>query len=372
MTTDISRAVRAIAGALCLLLASCSVPPEIVGIDNPEVPVASVPGATRHKVFIATTREDSEVVGALFSDLRADELGLASVEVSIPPTHVEGDLERPRKLPPDPRTEFAIVSPAIYANDTAFISAMNREFDRRSRENRDALFFVHGYNTTTTEAILRVAQFVEDSGFEGVPILFTWASAGKTTRYVYDLNSALVARPLVLDAAHIVTRTKAEDYHIFAHSMGGFLTMEAIVDAAQLNQFDRTGRLRTIVLASPDIDIDLFRSQVGQMRTTFDRFFVLLSKDDYALRASRFLAGGVPRVGAADAEALANLGVTAIDLTEINDSRTDSHSKFAGSPEVVQLIGRGLNAIPEYGRMNRTALDDLLGNAPIQVVRGGS
>lgn len=370
MTTTYSRALRAAAGLLCLLLASCTVPPEIVGIDNPEVPVDSVPGATRHKVFIATTREDSEVVGALFSDLRSDQLGLASVEVSIPPNHVEGDLERPHKIPPDPRTEFAIVSPTIYASEGAFISAMDQEFNHRTLDNRDALFFVHGYNTTTTEAILRVAQFVEDSGFKGVPVLFTWASAGKTTRYVYDLNSALVARPLLLEAAEIVTRTKAQEYHIFAHSMGGFLTMEAIVDAAQTQRFERTGQLRTIVLASPDIDLDLFRSQIGQMNSKFDRFFVLLSHDDYALRASRILAGGVPRVGASDAESLASLGVTAIDLTEINDSHTDSHSKFAGSPEVVQLIGRGLNAIPEYGNMNRTALDDLLGNIPIQVVRG--
>ena len=81
-------------------LAACGQPPEIVGIDNPEVPVDSVPQATQHKVFIATTREDSEVVGALFSDLRADGLGYASVAVSVPPSHEAGNLERPKSLPP--------------------------------------------------------------------------------------------------------------------------------------------------------------------------------------------------------------------------------------------------------------------------------
>ena len=56
------------------------------------------------------------------------------------------------------------------------------------------MFFVHGYNNTTSDAVLRLAQFVEDSGFEGVPVLFDWASAGELTRYVYDLNSSLIAR----------------------------------------------------------------------------------------------------------------------------------------------------------------------------------
>ncbi|WP_161492582.1 alpha/beta hydrolase [Pseudophaeobacter leonis] len=109
--------------------------------------------------------------------------------------------------------------------------------------------------------------------------------------------------------------------------------MEAIVDAAQAGDFDQTGRLRNVVLASPDIYYDLFRSQIGQIDTTFDRFFVLLSHDDYALRASRIIAGGVPRVGAADAEDLAQLGVHAVDLSEIHDQNSDSHSKFAGRPE---------------------------------------
>ena len=217
---------------------------------------------------------------------------------------------------------------------------------------------------------MHVGQFVEDSGFEGIPVLFTWASAGKASRYVYDLNSALVAREQVIDAAAIINRSIAKEYHLFAHSMGGFLTMEAIVYAAQTNRFNQTGRLSSIVLASPDIDLDLFRTQIASLDKNFDRFFILLSQDDFALRASRRLAGGVPRVGAADADALASLGVTAIDLSEIDDSRTSSHSKFTGSPEVVQLIGLGLNAIPEYGSSYRRPLDQVLGDLPIRVVGG--
>lgn len=349
-------------------VASCSRAPELVGVDNPEVPVGSVAQATTHKVFIATTREDSEVVGALFSELRADELGLASVEVSVPPTHVPGNLERPKSLPPDPRTEFAIIKPARYTSESAFLSTLNAELRTRSPAQREVLLFIHGYNMTTSDAILQVGQFVEDSGFKGLPVLFTWASAGRVSRYVYDLNSALVARPLLIDASELLNKSIATKFHIFAHSMGSFLTMEAIVDVAQQNQFNRTGRLQNIVLASPDIDIDLFRSQIGQINTKFDNFFVLLSKDDSALRAARQIAGGVPRVGAADAEELSTLGVNAIDLSKVQDSKTGSHSKFSGSPEVVQLIGSALNDAPAYGSRRQTILEQVIGDLPVRVV----
>lgn len=367
---DMARlALRSIVLGVVLLGVSCSRPPPVIGIDNPDIPTRSVANAIHHKVFVATTREDSEVVGALFSELRAAELGLAAVTVSVPPQHKVGELERPKSIPPNPRKEFAVIEPTIFESKGGFVSALNHELRQRRAGDRDILFFVHGYNTTTSEAILRVGQFVEDSGFKGVPVLFTWASAGKFSRYVYDLNSALVARPQLLEATAIISQSIASEYHIFAHSMGGFLTMEAIVDAAQAGDFDQTGRLRNVVLASPDIDYDLFRSQIGQIDTTFDRFFVLLSHDDYALRASRIIAGGVPRVGAADAEDLAQLGVNAIDLSEIHDQNSDSHSKFAGSPEVVQLLGLGLNKAPDLGASRVSPLADLIRDVPIRFVR---
>ena len=357
---------------VCLLnLASCTSFPEIVGIDNPDIPARSVAGTARHKIFIITTREDSEVVGALFSDLRSDQLGLASVDVSIPPTHETGKLERPKSLPPDPRREFAILDPTVYAREDAMISALNAELRTRRPGQRDALFFVHGYNTTTSEAILRVGQFVEDSGYTGVPVLFTWASAGQVSRYVYDLNSALIARPKLFEAAAILNRTNAEGYHVFAHSMGAFLTMEGLVDAQQMGRLNRSGRLHSVILASPDIDLDLFRTQMAQVDQRAETIYVLLSKDDAALRASRVVAGGVPRVGASDADALAALGVTAIDLSDIDDSSAGTHSKFAGSPEIVQLIGRGLNTTENYGAHRQNVLSDVLNEIPIRIVTGG-
>jgi esterase/lipase superfamily enzyme len=354
---------------LASVLVGCGSPPELVGVDNPEIPAESVPEVSRHRIFITSTRQASEVVGAFYSGERAPELGLASVDVTVPPVHVTGQLERPKRLPPDPRTEFAVVDPMVYRSDASFISELNRELATRPVGDRNLLVFIHGYNNTTSDAVLRLAQFVEDTDFKGVPVLFTWASAAKAPRYVYDLNSALVARVKLKEMADILAQTRAEGVNILAHSMGTFLTMEGLVDAQLAGTLGQRGRIDTIMLASPDIDIDLFKTQIELMPpAVIKKMFVLISKDDSALKISRRLAGGVPRVGAADAKDLEDLGLTVIDLSEIEDSSSGSHSKFAGSPEVVRLIGAGLNSASRFDERSTFGLDEILVGVPIRIL----
>ena len=359
-----------VTAVVALALAGCSEAPELVGIDNPVLPAVSIADVSRHRLFIATTREASEVVGAFYSGQRAPDLGFASVDVTVPPIHVLGNLERPRRLPPDPRIEFAVVDPIVYRTSPAFIAAIDRELAARPPGQRSLLVFIHGFNNTVSDAILRLGQFVEDTGFQGVPVLFTWASAASPTRYVYDLNSALIARAKMGEVANVLVQTNAESVDILAHSMGGFLTMEGLVEAQQRGTLGRRGNIDYIMLASPDIDIDLFRTQIAQLPPAIvDRIYVLVSDDDSALRVSRRLAGGIPRVGASDTAELERLGVTVIDVSEIWNSTSGSHSKFAGSPEVVRLIGLGLNR--EGGDAltgTSPGLARLLEDAPIRII----
>ncbi len=354
--------------AFALVLAGCSAPLQLVGIDNPDVPAASVPDVTRHRIFITTTREASDLAGVFYGEGRAPDLGLASVHVTIPPTHVLGQLERPARLPPDPRTEFAIINPAVYKTDAAFVAEINRALASRPRGERQLLLFVHGYNTSTTDAILRLGQFVEDTDYQGVPVLITWASAAKLSRYVYDLNSALIARNQLIDIADILKGTRAESVDIFAHSMGTFLTMEGLVNAQQLDRLSKSVPIDNIMLAAPDIDIDLFRTQIAVLPPAIrEKMYILISDDDSALRFSSRIAGGIPRVGAADALELEPLGVTVIDLSAIEDTTSTSHNKFASSPEVVQLVGEGLNDASTFGGDGPGTLTEFLAGAPIRI-----
>jgi esterase/lipase superfamily enzyme len=144
-TRDIS---RSFIYTIVLILSACATAPAIIGIDNPSTPALSVEGVSRQRIFIATTRQNIEVVGALFSGLRARELGLASVDVTIPPNHEVGRIERPRSLPPDPNREFTIITPTVYPTDADFVASMNAEIVELDPGQQSAFFFVHGYNTT--------------------------------------------------------------------------------------------------------------------------------------------------------------------------------------------------------------------------------
>jgi esterase/lipase superfamily enzyme len=338
-------AARGVAAGLILAaLAGCAKAPEaVIGVDG-TIPVDQVPGVKLHEIFIATSRARDPDPAILFSGERAFSTSLAKVTVSIPPDHVPGSISRPRQLPPDPRKDFVVLNPRIFDSGESFIADIDAALALRPEGEREVLVFVHGYNTTTTAAVMRISQFVQDSGFTGVPVLFTWASRGKTVDYVYDMNSALQARGKLLETSDLLSNTKAESFSILAHSMGNLLTVEAIRQAKLQGNFNRKGKLRTVILASPDIDLDLFRQQIAVLPEEQRNFYVLISRDDRALAFSRRIAGGIDRVGDATPAELAGIGVTVIDLSKVSDTNSLNHSKFADAPEVVQLIGKRLNA----------------------------
>ena len=325
-----------------LLLAACSRPPDLIGIDNPGLPAVKVPGVSQNTIFIATSRKPSSAEGTFYSAERADSLGLASVTVTVPPDHRPGKIERASQLPPNPKRSFAVVDPQVFPREGAFVAAIDRALAARAPQDREVLVFIHGYNNTLSDAVLRIAQFVQDTGFRGVPVLFSWASGGSATQYVYDLNSALAARPLLERTSAILIHTRARGFSVFAHSMGSLLTMETLLQSSLQGNLAAATRLKNVMLAAPDIDIDLFRSQLSQMKGDTGNIFVFVSTGDRALGWSRRISGGIARVGATDAVDLEGLGVTVIDLSEIQSEGT-THDKFAASPAVVQLIGQSLD-----------------------------
>src|SRR5690606_11491384 len=99
-----------------------------------------------------------------------------------------------------------------------------------------------------------------------------------------------------------------------------------------------------VVLASPDIDVDVFKSQLRRIGRPTRPFFVIVSRDDRALLASSIIAGNRPRVGDyGDDEDLAALGVTVIDISKVASGDSLNHAKFADNPLMVQLLGQRLN-----------------------------
>src|SRR5262245_15961884 len=90
-----------------LLLAACANP---VAVLAPVAQGTVPPNASHVSMLIATSRQPSGDPGTLFSGERGRQLSLAAIDVSIPPdtTRQSGTVQWPRKLPPDPRQDFAV------------------------------------------------------------------------------------------------------------------------------------------------------------------------------------------------------------------------------------------------------------------------
>ncbi|MDE2578224.1 MAG: alpha/beta hydrolase [Hyphomicrobiales bacterium] len=285
----------------------------------------------------------------MFGSDRARRMLFADIAVSIPPDSAReiGEVQWPDKLPGDPAREF--VTLRADQLDAAGARARLDQMLAQSRSRR-VLLFVHGYNTRFDDAVYRFAQIAHDSRADALPLLFTWPSRGRLLAYTYDRESATYSR----DALEGVLQTLAKDpavgeIDILAHSMGNWATLEALHQMAVRDK-RIAPKIRQIVLASPDVDFDVFLAQIEGMGEHRPPITLFVSRDDKALAFSARLWGDVARAGAIDPKVepykseLAKLRVTTIDLSDVKSGDPLNHSKFAESPEIVRLIGARLAA----------------------------
>ncbi|WP_246666044.1 alpha/beta hydrolase [Aquamicrobium sp. LC103] len=315
--------------------------------------------AGKHSIFAVTTRERAEDPRQVFDGRRAENLSFARVDITIPRDHQTGRIESPRRGPRDPAKHFFASEVAIMRSEADFAQKLRGEIAAR---NGRALVFIHGYRTLFDGAVYRMAQIVHDSGYTGVPVLFSWASAGRTVDYIYDNNSATIGRDGLEETLRLLAANGATRIDIVAHSMGNWATMEALRQIAISDDREVTRRLGDIMLASPDIDVDVFKSQLKRIGKLDRPIAVMLSDDDRALQLSSLLAGNRPRVGDyAKAEDLASLGVVVVNVSNLQAGDRLNHAKFADNPLLVRLLGEHLQADSQLGTGDRQEISSRIG-----------
>ena len=366
---------------LCLafFLTGCASRPEVGALlANHEVSA----GGKDHTILVATTRERNSRPGTYFGGERSQAVSYATMTVAVPPTHVPGKIEWPSKAPGNPETDFVVRDAAYLDSEREFVKALNAQLAMRSPGRRKVFVFVHGYNTMFAEGLYRFTQIVDDADAPAVPVLFTWASRGHLTDYVYDSNSATAARDELEHTLRLVFASNAEEINILAHSMGNWVTVEALRQIKISAKLPPIRKLGAVVLAAPDIDIDVFKAQMRRFGKPRKPFFIIVSRDDKALRFSDFIAGGKARLGSYrnDAE-LTALGAVVIDLTDVKATDRSNHAKFAQlaeiAPEMRQVFQQGVaSAGKSTGpKGQRTSASVVAGpgglGAPIWIIRGG-
>jgi esterase/lipase superfamily enzyme len=336
--------VRAIAAAMTLAtLSACAGRPE--GVLVPQQVAAQNNSVV--DVLVATTRRPSETPGVLFSGERDKGTHVAEIKISIPPAdkHKVGQVEWPSKLPADPAKEFATIAVTPLTPQSAH-SWLNGNLPK----SRRVLVFVHGFNNRYEDAVYRFAQIVHDSKADVAPVLFTWPSRGSIFAYNYDKESTNYSRDALEDMLSRLSKDpKVGEVTIMAHSMGSWLTVEALRQMA-IRDGRVAPKIQNVILASPDLDVDVFTNQFAALGPKHPKFTLFVSRDDRALGLSRRISGDIDRLGQVDptvepyATEFEKAGITVLDLTALKTGDNLNHGKFAESADVVKLIGNRLIA----------------------------
>ena len=289
-------------------------------------------------LFIANTRQKGDAHGEVVARFSLQ-------NVSVPSAHRPGEIELPSFGSANPDKHF-VVSARRSLEPEAFRAELASHISGRVGNSRDVLLYVHGFNTSLEEARYRLAQIVADGGFTGVPILFAWQSKGELFAYESDKEAATASRDalqrLMMDIAQAPGVGRVQ---ILAHSMGSWLTMEALRETAIAGHPDLDGKLGSVMLAAPDIDLGVFRQQVARLDPS--RISVFVSRDDRALSLSSRIAGSRARLGAMDpsnpkdAASIDAMGVRVYDLSMLKQGWV-GHDTYANAPAAVRQIGATL------------------------------
>jgi esterase/lipase superfamily enzyme len=321
-----------LAGGAMILVAGCA-SMGLSGVSEPAAEPRSV------AMFVVSTRKGEH--GA--SNETAVESGarFSLQQIGVPPDHTPGKVERPTFGSEDPQKHFVVVSRrGLDGNE--FFSELASHISGRIGSNRDVLIYVHGFNTSYDEARFRLAQIAADGRFGGVAVLYTWPAAGSLLDYGAAKENATTARDALTKLIHRVSELPdVGRVHVLAHSMGAWLAMEALRENAISGSPDLNGKLGDIMLAAPDIDLNVFRQQLARLDAS--HVSVLVASNDRALSIARTLAGDKPRLGGLDPNnpqdraALEELGVKAYDLSG-EATGLIKHGTYADAPQAVRTI----------------------------------
>lgn len=294
-----------------------------------------VPGAVWQPVLVATTRAPDPVQPTPGHD-RSAEVTFARYTVSIPPNREPGEIPRQRnRQEPDPTRHFMLAE-AQPLQPLAYAAAVRAQLSEQPPTQREAMIFVHGFNTAFIEGVYRTAQLANDLHLPGVTAHYSWPSLGAPLAYAHDRDSVLFARDGLIEMVRRTADAGPQRILLIAHSMGAHLVMEALRQMALSRDpvFDRIGG---VVLIAPDIDVELFRQQASAIGRLPQPFLVVISQRDRVLTLSARLTGETARLGNLQAsESVADLSVTLVDVTAFGSG--DGHFTVASSPALLGLL----------------------------------
>jgi esterase/lipase superfamily enzyme len=292
---------------------------------------------TSPTLLVATTRRPANGARAKpwFGPERASKMTVARARLTPPPD--------------DGRFSLASVGLVDWQFETIEPVAQIGDLIVPTAGGHDVLIYIHGYNMTFETAALDAARLSDGIKFVGETMVFSWPSRASLLDYGYDRESAMWSRDAlqqVLDG--LIESPVVGHIHIVAHSIGTMLTMETLRQLyAQLGE-EAVNRIGAVVFASPDIDMDGFSSSVQRIGRLAPKITVVTATNDRALAVSRWIAGGITRVGAAEKAQLERVGIRVIDASQLGWGIIN-HDLFLSNVQIRKVIREAVDGQPGLG-----------------------
>lgn len=292
-------------------------------------------------VFYATDRalKERKKGNISFENERGD-LSLGKCVVNVPGQRKKGELP----LPPwylfgffvdeNKHTLIKMIEPM---DAKAFFNDVQAKV--ASSPEKDAFVFLHGFNVSFDESIMRAAQMTVDIGFRGAPIVYSWPSLHRVGGYLADesTSSGYSVDNVVQLIKDVRARTGAKRVHLIAHSMGNRLLTDALKTMV-LDGFTKEYLFNQVILAAPDIDAEVFVKHIApKIAGAAKQITLYTSLHDKALWLSEKLHGDLLRLGTAGKQLAVCTGIDTIDASGESTGFL-GHGYFAESKALIDDI----------------------------------
>ncbi|SNS12779.1 Esterase/lipase superfamily enzyme [Humidesulfovibrio mexicanus] len=326
--------------ALCatVLLAACAgqTPPAPLPVPTPPAPlhepVAASPQDWRKPSFLYATNRNAlpgRNGSAQFGGLRSRAMSYGELKTTAGGGQADGsDLYRVN----------VALDRVTRLGQAGFFSEVERAAARTP--GREVLLFIHGFDNTFEDAAKTAARVSIGIGFTGATVLYSWPSEGSPAAYLADRNNAYFAvHALKGLLRELVASPWVGRVGVVVHSMGNEAFIRAYTELAgecrgEADACAALRKVRTIVLAAPDVDREIFLDQHAARLTGLGARVVLYcSRGDVALAASALMQGG-------DYERLGKnvMCIPGIQVTDVSEVKTDvlGHSWISQSRAVLK------------------------------------
>jgi len=219
------------------------------------------------KTYFATNRSFRGATEAhsMFGSAQGEAITLGKSYVILPRSGDTIDIEPSDLVRVDIGDEaiegITLAHNEIFEDREDFSDSIQTDINRGTEAS--ALVFVHGHNLSFEAAAKQAAQLSYDVGFSGMTFLYSWPARGGASAYIADEESMRASqRHFQRMMNEILLLTPTQRIYLVADGMGAKLLARAMKEVFA-SQPSFRARVREIVLITPDIPADEFRTNLA-------------------------------------------------------------------------------------------------------------